>query len=118
MPTDPSRPSFDDYLRSREVDVRDHTRTIEARFWMFHVKHPEVYAELVRLARQAHGRTARVGIAMLWERMRWSVVVEGLADDREPYALNNDYRSRYARLLMEREPDLADFFETREIRSA
>lgn len=34
----------------------------------------------------------------------------------EPFKLNNDFRSRYTRLLMQQEPELQGFFETRTLR--
>ena len=34
------------------------------------------------------------------------------------FKLNNDFTSRYARLIMQQEPDLEDFFEVRVLRSA
>lgn len=114
--SDPERVNFDEYLMSRAVDVREADRTIEARFLAFHTRNPAVYRELMRLARQAHERAAHVGIAMLWERLRWSVVVEGLPDAAEAFKLNNDYRSRYARLLMNENADLAGLFEVRALR--
>lgn len=89
-------------------------RSIDARFAEFHAAHPEVYAALVRLAREgkAAGHT-KLGIGMLFEVLRWEHMVR--PDDSEPYRLNNVYRSRYARLVMDQEPDLAGIFDTREL---
>lgn len=82
------------------------------RFWRFHEAHPEVYAELLALARQARARGRhRIGIRMLWERMRWTFTVE--RDRAELYKLNDHYTAFYARLLLE-EPGLEGLFETRE----
>jgi hypothetical protein len=78
------------------------------RFMRYHEAHPEVYQQLVRLARhwvRQRGRQ-RVGIGALWEQLRWSHEIE-------ISTLNNDYRACYARLLMAQEPDLADLFEVR-----
>lgn len=90
--------------------------TIQERFAAFHAAHPEVYAELVELARTARraGRS-RIGIGMLWEVLRWERTLRGVEEGG--FKLNDHFRSRYARLLMEREPDLAGIFETRELRS-
>jgi hypothetical protein len=33
------------------------------------------------------------------------------------FKLNNNYSSRYARILMDEEPELAGFFQTRELKS-
>jgi hypothetical protein len=88
-------------------------------FESFHQANPEVYARLVALARAylESGRP-REGIGHLWEVMRWQLWLETRRGERDPYRLNNNWRSRYARLIMEREPDLAQFFETRRLRSA
>lgn len=113
---DQERPSFDEYLLSRQVGVREAERTIEARFWAFHRAHPEVYAELRRRALLARERGFAFGIRTLWEAMRWDWAMA--KDAGAAYKLNDHFTSRYARLLMDTEPELCGMFETREIRSA
>ncbi len=93
--------------------------TIQAQFQRFHQAHPEVYDGLLKLARQADdapyaGRTS-IGIGMLFEVLRWSWHIDGLPDDAEEWKLNNNYRSRYARLIMARNPDLDGLFELRKL---
>lgn len=86
---------------------------IEREFNDFHADHPEIYAELVRLARQ--WRSAgheRLGIATLFEVLRWQSHLNGAHDGG--YKLNNNYRALYARLIMAKNVDLAGLFETRE----
>lgn len=86
-------------------------------FWRFHERNPRVYALLVAFARRAKAAgAARVGVRMLWERMRWEVQVETADPAGDEWKLNDHYTSRYARLLMAREPDLRGLFETRELR--
>lgn len=91
-------------------------RSIEESFRRFHEENPGVYKTLVAMARQAKevGRT-KLGIGMLWEVLRWEEVLAGAPNDDGGYRLNNIYRSRYARLIMEQEPDLEGFFETRRL---
>lgn len=85
--------------------------SLEARFSRFHRENPDVYAELLALALAGRRRgLKRLGIGSLFEVIRWN---RALATVGEPFKLNNSYRSRYARLLMEREPELAGVFETR-----
>ena len=89
--------------------------TIDQRFQTFVSEHPEVYDELVRLAREAKSRgVSKIGIRLLWERVRWSMLVEKGNDE---FAMNDHFHSRMVRLIMEREPDLAGMFETRELRA-
>ena len=95
----------------------DEERSIQARFEAFHHANPQVYELLVRFARDAR-RTGRqhYGIAAIFERVRWHVYIETRSND--DFKLNNDFRSRYARLIMEKEPDLIDFFELRELKAS
>jgi hypothetical protein len=87
-----------------------------ARFAAFHAENPQVYSELLRLAREARALGAqRIGIKMLWEVMRWNLTVRIQRADGE-FKLNNNYHSRYARML-QREPDLAGCFELRELKT-
>ncbi len=89
--------------------------TIQVRFLDFHREHPEVYDALVRFTREAvaAGRT-RVGMKMVWERVRWHVYVE---QGGSAFKLNNNYHSRYARLIMGLESDLEGIFEVRRLHS-
>lgn len=91
--------------------------SIQERFEAFHRANPQVAMLLVRFAREAHaaGRS-RIGIGALWERLRWYSSVETV--NGEPFKLNDNFRSRYARLLAEENPELAHLFETRKLRAA
>lgn len=86
---------------------------LDREFDGFHARHPEVYLELVRLGRTllARGYT-HLGIGMLWETLRYTSML-GASPGEDTYRLNNNHRSRYARLIMEREPGFAGVFETR-----
>lgn len=87
----------------------------EAAFRAFHEANPHVYRALVELARTAKAQgAAEIGIGMLWEVLRWRLFFE--TTDRN-FKLNNNHRSRYARLIMAQEPDLAGIFEVRELTS-
>ena len=82
-------------------------------WWAFHTAHPDVYAELRRMAIQfvARGHN-QLGIGMLWETLRYHTLL-GAQPGEETFRLNNNYRALYARLLMEREPMLRGVFTTR-----
>ena len=92
--------------------------TIEERFLEFHALNPHVYRNLVSLARRlkASGQR-RTSMKFLIERLRWEYI-EKTNRSGDEYAINNDYTSRYARLLMDTCPDLNGFFETRALREA
>lgn len=94
---------------STVTGVRDH---IQLAFERFHFDNPHVYRKLKQFALEVRstGRT-KYSIDGLFERLRWFYEIETQGGD--PFKLNNNYRSRYARLLMANEPTLKGFFETR-----
>jgi len=87
---------------------------LDDEFEAFRRANPHVERELVALLNLwvARGRQ-RVGIGMLFEVLRWNRYLQtGHAD----FKLNNNHRSRYARLLMANYPAFAGIFETRELK--
>ena len=88
---------------------------IDTEFLAFHAANPHVYDSLVKLAREALAKgRSKAGIGMLWEVCRWELFIQTTGS---AWQLNNNFRSRYARLIMHRERDLAGFFDVRELRS-
>lgn len=88
----------------------------EQRFLEFHTANPGVYKALVTLARRFKGRGhEKCSIKMLYEVCRWEFLMG--TDTKDGFKLNNIFTSRYSRLIMESEPDLRDFFNTRELNS-
>lgn len=89
--------------------------SIDEAFARFHADNPWVYDQLRRLALDlAAAGHQRIGIATLFEVVRWRYM-RSTTDTSSTFKLNNNYRSRYARLLMENEPALAGLFNTREL---
>lgn len=96
-------------------DIR--LRTIQERFEDFHERHPEVYQEIVRLARLVKSKGFhRYSIDALTQRVRWHFQFE--REKSEEFKFNDHFRSRYARMIMEFEPDLDGFFETRRLKAS
>lgn len=90
-------------------------RRLDREFAEYHAANPHVYRQLVELARVARRSGAtQYGVKGLFEVLRWHRRVQ--TNDPQ-FELNNNFTSRFARLIMEREPDLQGFFETRELRS-
>ena len=87
-------------------------------FLQFHARNPQVFAELEKLA-QVMIRKGRkkIGIGLLFEVLRWEFYMN-TDDPNSEFRLNNDYRSRYSRLLIERHPELEGAIEVRALRSA
>lgn len=92
-------------------------KSIDERFAAFHDENPHVYTELVALARRAHARGyRRIGIELLFAKLRWDRMMQTRAD-AFGFKLNDHFTSRYARLIMEQEPDLDGLFRTRALRA-
>lgn len=91
-------------------------RDIDRDFWRYDRENPKVYRMIVNLARTAKAAgMARYSMHTIFELIRWHHDVK--VKSKEPFKINDHFSSRYARLAMQREPDLADFFEIRQLRS-
>jgi hypothetical protein len=87
------------------------TTTTDLDFEAFHLLNPHVYERLTELAQQLHRQgITRYGIAGLFEVLRYEHALTTAGDE---FKLNNNYRAYYARLIMDRNPNLNSFFETR-----
>lgn len=106
-------------VRFERPKDRRHERgqTIAEAFAEFHRANPWVYDTLVDLARDLVRRgRKRIGIGMLFEVLRWHYQ-RTTNDPASDFRLNNNYRSRYARIIAHQEPDLRRAFETRRLRT-
>ena len=114
---DPSRPTHPGRLDQGPLFAQPAYKggSPDAQFLTFHEENPHVYRALVKRARALREAGHRsYSIKGLYEALRfeWSLRTKG-----EPVKLNNNYTSRYARLIMAQEPDLRGFFQTREMPS-
>lgn len=93
------------------------TMSHSERFEAFHAANPHVFEGLKELALKAAGKGYRkLGIRMIWEVLRWNRMMQ-TRDPNGDFKLNDHYHSRYARLLMEREPLLDGLFHLRELKT-
>jgi hypothetical protein len=111
-------------LLEPEIQAPDHSTSrkgktklsIQEHFEVFHRDNPYVYELLVSYAWEAkNAGHRRLGIALLFERIRWHLMIETAS--LTPFKLNNNLRSRYVRMIEENEPSLKGFFRTRGLRS-
>ncbi len=94
-------------------------RTIQQRFEEFHSKNPRVFDKLLELARVVKATNRpKFAIGCLWERLRWYEKIERTDQCGEAFELNDHFRSRYVRLLIERYPEFDGVFELRKLRTA
>ncbi len=99
-------------LMSKQIRPKPQDK-IQTQFLKFHTNNPGIYTDLVELARKAKksGRST-YGIEVFFSLLRWEYEI---ANTGESFKLNNSFTSRYARLIMEQEPDLKGFFTTRNL---
>lgn len=98
-------------LRLTPLAAGDEALPLDERFERFHQLNPQVYLALRAMAvAMLEAGVRRYGIAGLFEVLRYEHV---LRTRGEEFKLNNSFRAFYARRLMEREPRLDGFFETR-----
>lgn len=91
-------------------------KTIQERFMVYHESNPHVYQYLCDLARQAKARGFRhYGIASCWERLRWQYDIDTVTN--EQFKMSDNFKSRYARYIMEHNEDLQGFFRTKNLRT-
>lgn len=92
-----------------EIDYAHFRAKLRAcREWIRH--NPQRMEEMERYAlnEASHGR--RFAIKTIIERIRWFDYVN---DEGQPVKISNDYAPIFARLLIEKHPELAQFLETR-----
>ncbi len=86
-------------------------KTLQEKFEEYHVENPHVLSLLVEFTSEIKksGRK-HYGIGAVFERIRWHVDIE---TDNDPFKLNNNYRSRYVRLLEREHPEFEGFYRKR-----
>jgi hypothetical protein len=109
--------NLDDSTSMKQASLFREPPSIQEAFEKFHQEHPEVYDTLVRFARewQRSGRQ-NCGIKMLWERVRWELSLG--STDEDEFKMNNNFHSRYVRLICKQEPELAGMFELRKLKAS
>lgn len=88
---------------------------IDRKFLTYHEANPHVFEKIVNYSFQL--RTAgrkHYGIAAIIERIRWDYAVSTTTDDKG-FKISNDFRSRYARLIEQKYPELKGFFRTKSL---
>jgi hypothetical protein len=90
--------------------------TIDERFEQFHASNPEVYRQLVELAFQLkNAGRRRISIETLIGKLRWDRALE--TDDPSGFKINDNYSSRFVRMLIADHPEFGTMFETRRLKS-
>jgi hypothetical protein len=89
---------------------------VQAKFEKYHAANPHVYAMFVKYANEV--KAAGLEGYSIWavaNRVRWHYEFE--VDTKDEFKISNNYLSRYSRLIMQNEPELAGFFDTKPLKS-
>lgn len=90
--------------------------TIEERAERYAAANEWVLRTMIALADGYKARGAkRIGVKHLAEVIRYE---HGRATNGDTFRFNNDYSSRFARMIIAARPDLAELIETRELKAA
>tara|TARA_R100000329_G_scaffold125745_2_gene104308 strand:- start:427 stop:807 length:381 start_codon:yes stop_codon:yes gene_type:complete len=105
-------PGWEDFHKYQKDEIRRNTeRARNDSAWVFHQNNPAILLELRRLALQLKAAGHRkYSIKGLFEVLRFNAAIKTTG---KKYKLNNNLTPFYARLLMETEPQLKGFFNTR-----
>lgn len=99
--------------RAKPAPAHTTKLTIQEHFTRFHQANPHVYELLVSLAwTERNNGAKRLSIAKLWENIRKQIETTG-----RDFKLNNNFRSRYVRLIEDNEPGLRGLFRKRGLTS-
>ncbi len=107
-----------DFLSCRRVNLnrcKELTTEEGFRAWIKSAEGERIGGEFVRLARVLKDRGCkRYGAKAVCEYIRFN---RALKEGRDGFKLNNNVTSRLARWAMQTYPDLAGFFEVRELKA-
>jgi len=91
------------------------SKNLDQKFNEYHTQNPNVYDLFKRYSIQLkESGHKHYGAKTIMERIRWHIDVESKGDK---FKINNNYTSRYVRMLVAEIPAFAEFFRTRELLS-
>ena len=94
--------------------IPDYQSPLTRQWREFHALNPHIYRLLVRYSRQLKkAGEKQYSMVGLFEVIRFEHYIKTRTLHSDPFKLNNDYRSYYARLIMAKCKDLDGFFKVR-----
>ena len=104
------------FTADSRIVLAPRTGTLDQRFEAWAKSNPAIVDAFELLALQAvrHGRK-RIGAKAVVERIRWEYSI--VSNDAASWKCNNDYTSRLARLVTDRNAELRGVFQTRALRN-
>lgn len=105
-------------IEKERVNMKPKRRdTIQERFNQFHFDNPQIYDFLLKLIEEQH-KCGRIhcGIRTFYENLRWNVSLGNVKVNGQ-FKLNDNYTSRYVRLLIRANPQYRHMFRLRTLRT-
>lgn len=94
--------------------MRQSSEKLAADFKAYDEANPHVYGLLERLTMEAIAAgMSKIGISMVYERMRWYAAVETSRTSRHDFKFANDYKPYYARKFIALNPQHKNIFNIR-----
>jgi hypothetical protein len=91
-------------------------KTLDEKFFEYHHKNPHIYYLFEKFAREIkRSGQARYSMRTIMHRVRWHIDVDTIGENQ--FKMNNDYSSRFARLLVRLNPEFAGFFRMRKLKT-
>ena len=79
-------------------------------FYTHHKNNPDIYNMFEHYALRASEYRERYSAKIIFHIMRWNTMIE---EDSSEYKIDDGWISHYARLFMDKNPELEGFFQTR-----
>jgi hypothetical protein len=89
---------------------------IDEKFFKYHEKNPHVFDLFYKYTMEVKAKGFdHYSTDAIMHRIRWHRMIE--TDINERFKMNDNYTSRYARLLVEKYPELDGFFRNRQLKT-
>lgn len=100
-----------------QLNLFDSAGPLDQKFWEYHQENPHVYELFKNFTRAARAAGYNnYSAKAIFERVRWHMSIE--TKDETGFKLNNNYTSRYARLMEQEHPEYAGFFHKRTMKTS
>jgi len=91
------------------------TSKLDLAFAQYHAHNPQIYQLFKQFAfKVKNAGFKKYSARTIFHRIRWHIEVDTKGD---PFKINNNFSSRYARMLIDEFPEFEGFFELRRLKS-
>ena len=89
---------------------------VDMKFFKYHKESPHIFNLFVAFSKEIKAKGYKTySMRTIMHRIRWHVDIT--TNDPDGFKMNNNYSSRYARMLANEYPDFKDFFKNRRMKT-